>query len=226
MQRKHLDIIPLESDSHVWSRIMTSLPAGQLSFIIRAGIDCLPTPMTLCRWKYRTDSKCNLCGTPQCTTNHILNCCPTSLFQGRYTWRHDSVLSRLLRLLRSNLDDNSSVYVDLDGLRASDSPPSTVPLDILVTSARPDVVIIDDRIIELTIPANNATSLGNARARKQQKGNYVALVIDLQLRGYSVIFDTVEIGALGHYTSSSVNAIHQIIPHVSKASVGKCLTTR
>ena len=117
------------------------------------------------------------------------------------------MISVLFRLLRSNLDDAISVCVDLDGLRASDSPPSTVPLDILVTSARPDIVIIDDRsvqIIELTIPANNATSLGNARARKQQKGNYVALVIDLQLRGYSVIFDTVEIGALGHYTSSSV----------------------
>jgi hypothetical protein len=50
VQSKLLDVIPLEADSHVWSKIITGLPSGQLSFIIRAGIDCLPTPMTLCRW--------------------------------------------------------------------------------------------------------------------------------------------------------------------------------
>ena len=46
VQNKLLDIIPLEKDSHVWSRLMTAFPAGQLSFLIRAGINCLPTPMT------------------------------------------------------------------------------------------------------------------------------------------------------------------------------------
>lgn len=105
-----------------------------------------------------------LCHTPKCTTNHILNCCPTSLSQGRYTWRHDSVLLQLFKLFRSNLDSNIQIYADLDNLRASESPPSTVPLDILVTAARPDIVIVDHRIIqliELTIPANNCTSLEN-----------------------------------------------------------------
>ena len=81
VQNKLLDII--ESKSRVWSRILTSLPFGQLSFIVRAGIDCLPTPMTLSRWKYRVDPSCGLCGALQCTMSHILNGCPTSLQQGQ-----------------------------------------------------------------------------------------------------------------------------------------------
>uniref|UniRef100_A0A1X7UX59 Reverse transcriptase domain-containing protein n=1 Tax=Amphimedon queenslandica TaxID=400682 RepID=A0A1X7UX59_AMPQE len=155
VQNKLLDIIPLESDSKVWSRVITALPAGQLSFIIRAGIDCLPTPMTLCRWKYRTDSSCGLCNAPQCTVNHILSCCPTSLLQGRYTWRHDTVLKRLYNLLRDNLDESVTIFADLNNLRASDTPPATIPLNIIVTTARPDIVIIDGRyicLLELTIP--------------------------------------------------------------------------
>ena len=86
------DLIPLESESRVWSRIINSLPAGQLSFLLRAGIDCLPTPVTLSRWRYQCDSSCKLCHYSSCTVHHILNCCPASLNQGRYTWRHDSVL--------------------------------------------------------------------------------------------------------------------------------------
>ncbi len=42
-----------------------------------------------------------------------------------------------------------SMFADLDGHRASDTPPSTVPLNILVTSAWPDIVIIDDVFIQL-----------------------------------------------------------------------------
>ena len=79
VQNKLLGLIPLEAESKVWSRILTSLPAGQLSFLIRAGIDCLPTPMTLSRWKYQCDTSCKLCHSPRCTTHHILNYCPTSL---------------------------------------------------------------------------------------------------------------------------------------------------
>jgi hypothetical protein len=61
VQKKFLDLIPLELESHVWSRILFSLPAGQLSFLIRAGIDCLPTPVTLSRWKYQCVQSCKLC---------------------------------------------------------------------------------------------------------------------------------------------------------------------
>ena len=34
-----------------------------------------------------------------CTLRHVLNACSVALFQGRYTWRHNSVLSVLQRHL-------------------------------------------------------------------------------------------------------------------------------
>lgn len=53
-------------------------------------------------------------------------------------------------------------------IRALDSPPATVPLHVLVMSAGPDIVIIEDVIItllELTIPISTR-GLQNARDRK------------------------------------------------------------
>ena len=178
VQNKLLDIIPLEKDSQVWSRIITALPAGQLSFLIGAGIDCLPTPMTLCRWKYRTDSSCGLCNAPLCTVNHVLNGCPTSLLQGRYTWRHDVVLKRLYHLLKDNLDDSIMVFADLDNLRASNTPLATIPLNVLVTTARPDIVAIDGSyicLLELTIPCNNVTNLTNAREKAEGELSFLSV---------------------------------------------------
>ena len=57
-------------------RIMFSLTIGQMSFLIRAGINCLPPPVNLCRWKIHCDPSCPLCWTWLCTVRHILSCCP------------------------------------------------------------------------------------------------------------------------------------------------------
>ena len=122
VQSKFLDITALEQESRVWSRIMFGLPAGQLSFIIRAGVDTLPTPANLHRWKIQSDPSCTNCGNRPCTVNHVLNHCSTALNQGRYTWRHDSVLSHLVKILKSHLPSDNIIYADLPGYRASDTP--------------------------------------------------------------------------------------------------------
>ena len=119
VQSKFKDIISLESDCPIWNRIVLGLPSGQLSFILRAGSDTLPTPLNLCRWKIQTNPRCPLCNSRSPTALHILNGCPVALNQGRYTWRHDSVLS----CLSPNLENDQRLYADLPGHRASDSPP-------------------------------------------------------------------------------------------------------
>ena len=45
VQLKFSDIVGLEPESHTWNRLLAGLPAGQLSFMLRAGTDCLPTPL-------------------------------------------------------------------------------------------------------------------------------------------------------------------------------------
>ena len=89
VQSKFKDIVTLERSSHVWNRMLIGLPTGQLSFLLRAGADCLPTPMNLRCWNYRVNNCCPLCQSPSATTAHILNSCPEVLNQGCYTWRHD-----------------------------------------------------------------------------------------------------------------------------------------
>ena len=172
VQNKFTDITELESQNRVWNRIRDGLPAGpgQLSFLLRAGSDTLPTPMNLKRWKIKCDAKCPLCDSPWCTTHHILSGCPVALSQGRFTWRHDCALKKLTSALERHIEPGEKLYADLPGFRASDNHHSTIPPDILVTSARPDIVLVrpgEVILLELTIPYNSPESLSNAKERKQ-----------------------------------------------------------
>ena len=66
-----------------------------------------------------------------------------ALFQDRYTYRHDQVLGCLVSGISNLLAEDSFVciYADLPGMRASESPQGTVPILLMVTSYRPDIVI-------------------------------------------------------------------------------------
>ena len=115
VQSKFQDIIALESDCPSWNRIISGLPSDQLSFLLRAGSDTLPTPLNLARWRIQTDPCCPLCNSQRPTILHILNGCPVALNQGRYTWRHDSVLAYIVSFLSPLLDDDQTLYADLPG---------------------------------------------------------------------------------------------------------------
>ena len=219
VQSQFKDIVILEGDCKIWSRIQSGLPAGQLSFLLKAGTDCLPTPLNLCRWKIQTDPKCPLCSWPQPTTKHILNGCPTALNQGRYTWRHDSVLQTFAKALVPALSPSETLYADLPGLTASNNPPATIPTSLSTTSDRPDLVIVsggDVHILELTIPANTIENLNEARHRKQAK--YQPLIEDLEShpRTMEVSYCTIEVGSLGHYPPSAIQALRKACPSLAK----------
>ena len=223
VQNKFSDISQLEKDNKVWNRILQGLPAGHLSFLLRASSDTLPTPLNLKRWRLRTDAHCQLCNSSSPTTLHILNACPVSLNQGRYTWRHDSVLQKIVDHIKFHLDSEGVLYADLPNLRASDNPPATIPPEILVTSARPDIVIVNSNsiiIIELTIPYNSPVSLTNAHTRKSTKQSYQMVLSDLESKGYRSILVPIEIGALGHSLLSTHKLLRKVLPAFS------CQTTR
>ena len=61
----------------------------------------------------------------------------------------------------------NTLYANLPGMRAYENPVSTIPEEILVTSARPDIVLAGEDIvthIELAITHNSFESLSNARS--------------------------------------------------------------
>ena len=92
VQNKFLNIVALEQNCPLWKRLMYGIPEKQLSFLLCAGCDTLPIPMNLARRNIITSPVCTLCHCTQPTTNHILTGCSVALDQGRYAWRHDSVL--------------------------------------------------------------------------------------------------------------------------------------
>jgi len=66
----------------------------RLSFPLRSVYDLLPSPANLSRWGLIDDPKCSLCDKTG-TLEHVLSSCSTSLTDGRYRWRHDTVLREL-----------------------------------------------------------------------------------------------------------------------------------
>ena len=125
------------------------------------------------------------------------------------------------------MEDVCSDVQNIDHHRHSDSPPTTVPPNILTTSLRPDIVIITEEskhilILELTVPTNTIDGLENARRRKQNKQEYGSLINDIVSAGhYSVTYDTIEVGTLGHFIIDSIKSLRKALISRSDNSM-KC----
>ena len=84
-EQMHLDLS--------WNRLNYNWSDAELRFALQATTDTAPTPTNLHRWgNQEIDTACKLCGRPA-TLRHTMNACSSALHQGRYTWRHNSVLS-------------------------------------------------------------------------------------------------------------------------------------
>ena len=86
-----------------------ALPQCLISFCIGATYDTLPSPSNLARWGKQETKACTLCSKNICTVAHILGACPISLKQGRFTYRHDNVLSGLVKDIKSFLTSYTPV---------------------------------------------------------------------------------------------------------------------
>ena len=200
VQNKFLDIVSLEQECPLWKKLMYGLPEKQLSFLICAGCDTLPTPLNLARWNIIVNPACLLCRSTQPTTNHVLTGCSVALAQGRYTWRHDSVLQVLVQGLQKDLVSSHKLYADLPGHLASVNPPGTIPPNLSSSLSRPDLVLISDdsiTLFELSVVTNTKYHLSAANSRKEDR--YGPLLFDLQRTGLSVQLVTIEVGCLGHF---------------------------
>ena len=128
-----------------------------------------------------------------------------------WTWRHDSALKKILQGIIPLLCSDRKLYADIDQWRAEDTPPSTIPPNILSISLRPDIVHSLSKqihLLELTIPTNSQKGLDQAREQKLNKPEYNYLISDLKVIGWS---PSIEIGSLGHLPSSSLEAISHIV---------------
>jgi len=218
VQSKFEDSTKLEDSCKTWNRLLSSFHPGQLSFLLRAASDTLPTAVNLRRWSVQCDAKCLLCDSTRPTTAHVLSGCPTALTQQRYTFRHNQVLSVLASALTNLFADVPfvKVYADLPNFYANNAPQTTIPADVLVTPYRPDIVIFNTKcqsicLLELTCPLDSPQHIQAARDRKQSKVEYIQLLAEfdrLKIRNY---YETIEISVLGHYQPSTAKHLLKLI---------------
>ena len=186
MQGDFLRLIAEEDSNLTWKGFLWGVPRGVARFAINAGLNTLPTADNLKRWGKRTSDLCQVCnGQGKQTLNHVLSSCKVALEQGRFTFRHDSVLRTVVDFMGGKLKDGFSLYCDLTGRGAGGG--GTLPQDILATAQRPDLVILNRTskevvIFELTVPWD--MNVETAHNFKQDK--YASLVNDLSGSGFAV----------------------------------------
>ena len=210
------DVLKLFHDQEqnpTWLSFIYNLPRGLMSFVLNASINTLPTNDNLKRWGKRLNTRCSACGNHE-TLHHVLNNCPIFLEQGRYTWRHDSILSFIsseLRKVFSELpvEERPEIFTDLVG----DNKGRTIPADILPTCQIPDMTLVwrgCKRIVvfELTVPFE--TNITNANERKTNK--YASLINDLEVSGYDSSFIHLAAGSRGLITGDAKSKFKKLFP--------------
>jgi len=75
-----------------WKNLIYGPGPRVIAFVLNAQINSLKTPDMMQLWGYVPSACCVFCGAEKCTLHHVLVNCKHALEQGRYTWRHDSVL--------------------------------------------------------------------------------------------------------------------------------------
>ena len=107
------------------------MPKNIFNFTIKYLNNTLDTKKNLYKWSLSSTSACSFCF-PSETLQHIVSSYKSYLDDGRYTWRHNSVLSHLAESLSSVM--YASLYAD----RLSCPSPSLVTGD----SLRPNLVLV------------------------------------------------------------------------------------
>ena len=204
-QGRFLELTKVELMDATWQSYIYNLPKGTMKWLLNSSIDTLPTKANLKQWGKVSNDKC-WCNCKQ-TLNHILNGCRKSLEQGRFTWRHDSIL----HYISNSLDkEKYTCFVDIFGHQTQAG--GTLPPDIIISPLKPDIVVVDTRkksvnIFELTVPGE--TRILEAHRIKTEKFQH----FQSDIKSYKVSVIPFEVGSHTGYISlenvSWVNAVHK-----------------
>ena len=212
MQGDFANLLIEEQESVTWQSVIRQMPRHVLAFAARLSTNSLNSPDNLARWGKRKIGSCPLCKATHGTLAHIVNFCPVALKQGRYTWRHDSVLNEITKKLKSSSTNNTQIYADLPGHKINGS---TIPADILVSSgegSRPDLVLVNREkkeiaLMELTISLPQNTQAAN----KKKALKYTHLDIALREQGFKVYLVPFEVCSNGHITKTNQTNIQNTL---------------
>ena len=212
VQGKTLELIRLEANHSLWKSLIYNLPERVAKFMLNSLTDSLNNRVNLLRWGKMSNDKCSHCGNRE-TLHHVLNFCPLSLEQGRFTWRHNNVLRHIMQVAHDTLKDKDNCIIQCD-LKDKETPrlKTTIPLECTVTDLIPDMCILKKNenkllILELSVPFE--TNLDKAHAYKSNK--YAPLVSDIEQNGFQVIYLPIEIGSRGFISNDNLNRLKRFL---------------
>ena len=212
VQGKFFDLLSMESSCTLWRSIIFNLPTRVCKFLVNALGDSLNTRVNLARWGKAICNKCIHCKNSE-TLHHVLNNCKVFLDQGRYTYRHNSVLKYIISVARLGLVNNteSSIHHDIPG-ETGFSGGTTIPTVCLPTNLIPDLVIYwkDIKkllIFELTVPFEH----GIDKAHQSKTNKYAPLVSDIQDNDFDVTFIAFEVGSRGFISQDNCQRLKSFL---------------
>nr|XP_034331688.1 uncharacterized protein LOC117690947 [Crassostrea gigas] len=221
-----------------WNDIWSMEP-NRLQFLLRSVYDVLPSPTNLAVWGLSDDLNCKLCG-KQANLEHILSSGSVALSEGRYTWRHDQILSvladslekarkrpppkdkrlKFINCVRAGEREKIGSTGDGRGLlgtagdwqmRADLKTRMQFPTEVASTNKRPDIAIWS--LASRQVIVVELTVPWEERmedAYERKMGKYQVLVADCQERGWRVWCFPVEVGTLGFVGQSLLRALRVI----------------
>ena len=176
----------------LWSIVQQNMPKNIFNFMIRYLNNTLPTRKNLYKWSLSDSPSCSFCLHPE-TLQHVVSSCKSYLEDGRYTWRHNSVLLHIANSFSSL--QRCRLFVDLPSFPS----PSLITGD----SLRPDLALISPDntlyILELTVGFETNIEVNN----KRKAIKYGPLIQDLRSQYRTITFINLSMSALGIYEASS-----------------------
>lgn len=221
-----------------WNDIWSMEP-NRLQFLLRSVYDVLPSPTNLAVWGLTEDPNCKLCGKPA-NLEHILSSCSVALSEGRYTWRHDQILSvladslekarkrpppkdkrlKFINFVRAGEREKTGSTGEGRGLlgtagdwqmRADLKTRMQFPTEVASTNKRPDIVIWSPSSRQVIIVELTVPWEERMEdAYERKMGKYQELVADCQERGWRVWCFPVEVGTRGFVGQSLWRALRVI----------------
>ena len=177
-----------------WQYVVDRMPSNIYSFCRRALILALPTKANLKTWNIAKSNLCSLCKIKPETQHHIMNNCSRAVEEGRYTWRHDSLLHTMGYHLQKLLNKGYELFVDI--------PEYNTPGN-LFNSKRPDIAFKfgnDVYVVELTV----CFETNFEKSRRYKESRYEHLKHDLKNTNHNLQTFYIEFSALGFCTPSII----------------------
>ena len=158
---KELKVLCTGNVISLWHSISQEMTENIYRFARQALIFSLPVRNNLKRWKKVNSDACPLCDGKQ-TQLHVLNHCVKSLNDGRYTWRHDSILYTIMYYVKQLSQKGYEIYADLEGFVS--------PNELFTGQVRPDIALKkEDEVIVIELTCCFETNLRKSNAYKKNR---------------------------------------------------------